>query len=572
MLVRNTGSAALDVTQIARCSSPVTSAEFTWSPAGPFTVAAGGSTTVTVTYTPTGAGADAGCIAFTSNDSADPVVSLDVSGTGQMAAAPKIAVSPTSLSFGNVTLGTSSPKTFTISNTGNATLTGTVARASGTSAEYGISPASVSVAAGASQLVTVTYAPAAAGNDVGSVVVTSNDATSPSLSVGVSGSGVTAPTPAIALAPASLGFGTVIVGDAASLTAQVRNTGTATLNVTAIAPCSGTSATFTWTTAAPFSVAPGQSAPLAVTYRPTAAGTDSGCVAVTSNDPASTTVNLGLSGTGAAQAIPAIALAPSAIDFGTVLVGSTASRTAEVRNTGTGTLNVTRVSLCSGTPSTFAWSPAAPFTVAPGERVTLTATYKPTTAAADAGCLAVESDDPAHARLELAVAGAGAQPPVPSVDVDVDIHELKIPGRFKTEIRPLRPKVVLRNNSAVEGTATATLRGVLDGVTVYDETVPATLPAGAEREFTFSSYVPPVVKSTILWTLTVADQDPDVDEATARTVIAYRPYIASTSAGLTSAEEVAGGCSSGAGGAELATLLGLALLAARRRFAGRSSK
>jgi MYXO-CTERM domain-containing protein len=160
---------------------------------------------------------------------------------------------------------------------------------------------------------------------------------------------------------------------------------------------------------------------------------------------------------------------------------------------------------------------------------------------------------------------------VPSVDADIDIDELKIPGRFKTEIRPLRPKVVLRNNSAVAGTATATLRGVLDGVTVYDETIPVELPAGGAGDFTFSSYVPPVVKSAILWTLTVVDQDPDVDEATARTVIAYRPFVTSSS-GLTSADEVAGGCSSGAGGAELAALLGLALLAARRRFAGRSGK
>jgi hypothetical protein len=575
--VQNTGTAPLNVTSIARCASPATSAEFTWSPAGPFAVAAGGSTTVTVTYAPKDAGADAGCIAFSSDDTAKPTVSVDVSGAGQLTAAPKIAVSPSSLSFGNVTAGASSSKKVTLSNTGNATLTGTVARAAGTSGEYAFSPSTFSIAAGASQIVTVTYAPVDLTTDNGSLVVSSNDSTSPSLSVGLSGSGVAAPTPAIALAPGSLAYGTVTLGGSAALTAQVQNTGTATLNVTAIARCSGTSSEFAWTPLAPLSVAPGQSTTVTVTYRPTTAGTDSGCLALSSNDPASPTVNLGLSATAAEQAIPAIALDPASVEFGTVVVGSTVSRTAQVRNTGNAALNVTAISLCSGTPATFTWSPVTGFSVAAGQSAELTVSYAPTAAATDGGCIAVASNDPAHPRVELSVGGVGVQQPVPSADADIDIIDLKIPGRFKCETRPLKPKAVLKNVSAVSGTASARLEGMLDGVLVYENTASVDLAAGAQQEVVFPSYVPPTTSqgSSVAWTLRIADGDPDVDEAAASTVVAYRAGCAVTTGVLgamnglylDSDEEpsATGGCSSGGGGVGFAALLALGLLVARRR-------
>jgi Abnormal spindle-like microcephaly-assoc'd, ASPM-SPD-2-Hydin len=567
--VQNPGTASLSVTQIARCANPATSAEFTWSPAAPFTVAAGGSTTVTVTYTPTAAGADTGCIAFSSNATGTPVVSLDVSGAGQLPAAPRIAVAPTSLAFGNVTVGSSGAKTFTISNTGNATLTGAVARAFGTSAEYGASPASFSVAAGSSQTVTVTYAPADTSTDSGALAVTSNDTLSPTVQVGVSGAGVAAPTPAIALNPSSLALGTVTPGSSASLTAQVRNPGTASLDVTAIALCAGTSAEFSWAPAAPFSVAPGQSATLTVTYRPTAEGLDSGCLALSSNDPASRTVNLGVSGTGTAQAVATIVVDPGAIDFGTVIVGNTASRTTAVRNTGNATLDVTGISLCSGTPATFAWSPTAPFSVLPGASATLTVTYAPAVVGAESGCLAVASNDGAHPAVQLVLAGTGAPPPVPSADLDIDIVRLDVPKAASPKVTSITPTIDLVNPGAVSGAATARLVGTIDGVTVYDKTIPAELAAGAQGTFSF----PPVVfggdkaRARLLWTATVADQDPDVDEATATTSLS-RGILSAGDYVIDGGSAGSSGCSSAGASAGWLALTAVVLAVLRRRGRG----
>ncbi len=580
--VQNSGTAPLTVTAIALCTSPATSPEFGWSPAAPFTVAAGGSSTLTVTYTPTGAGADSGCLGISSNDAANPVVALSVSGTGQLPAAPRIAVSPTSLSFGNVTVGTSGSQVFTISNGGNAPLAGTIALAAATSPEFTFSPSSFAVAAGGSQDVTVGYAPTAAGTDTGSITVSSNDTASPTVTVALSGTGVTAPTPSIALAPASLSFGTVVLGTSASLMALVQNGGTATLDVTSIALCAGTSSAFSWSPPAPLSVAPGQSAALTVTYTPSSAAVDSGCLAIGSNDPASPTVNLGLGGTGAAQAFPAVALTPASLDFGTVTIGGSASRTAQVQNTGNATLNVLGISLCSGTPAKFTWSPAAPLAVAPGQAATLTVTYQPTDAVADSGCLAIASDDPQNPTVDLAVTGTGS--PVVAAGADIDIDEFEVPRRVDvTRTQSIGLSFEARNRGTVGGTAPATLVGVLGGVEVYRQTIEVTLPAGEDGDFRFPPYaVDPSARGTILWTLTVDDQDPDVDRATATTTLGVTSGVdddvgprGDISVRMTAGSQAASGASSGAGcssgSASALALWALALLAVRRRRSGPGS-
>jgi hypothetical protein len=54
-----------------------TSSEFSWSPTTlPVTIAASGSATLTVTYAPTAAGTDTGCIAVTSDASNGPTTNL----------------------------------------------------------------------------------------------------------------------------------------------------------------------------------------------------------------------------------------------------------------------------------------------------------------------------------------------------------------------------------------------------------------------------------------------------------------------------------------------------------------
>ena len=195
--IQNLGTAALTVSGIASCTG--TSPEFTWAPATPIAVPPGGNRTLSVTYTPTNAGTDTGCLTLASNDPDEASVSLDVSGTGQVQTPeePDINVNPGSLAFGAVTLGGAASRTTTIENLGTADLTiSSIAACAGTSGEFTWSPSSpFTLPSGAKQALTVTYTPLDVGADTGCLAITSNDPDETSVSLGLEGSGMQAPPP-----------------------------------------------------------------------------------------------------------------------------------------------------------------------------------------------------------------------------------------------------------------------------------------------------------------------------------------------------------------------------------------
>ena len=108
---------------------------------------------------------------------------------------------------------------------------------------------------------------------------------------------VVVPAPDINLSPFALNFGAVPAGSSATLNTEIQNLGTVNLNVRLINLCVGTSTEFTWAPVAPFTVAPSMSQTLAVTYAPVDDGIDTGCLAISSNDPDEATRQLGLNNT-----------------------------------------------------------------------------------------------------------------------------------------------------------------------------------------------------------------------------------------------------------------------------------
>ena len=105
----------------------------------------------------------------------------------------------------------------------------------------------------------------------------------------------------INVSPPVLTFGAVPAGGSASLNATIQNLGALDLNVTAINLCAGTSTEFTWAPLAPFTLTPGASQVLAVTYAPVDQGVDTGCLAISSNDPDEATSQLGLDNSAASS-------------------------------------------------------------------------------------------------------------------------------------------------------------------------------------------------------------------------------------------------------------------------------
>jgi hypothetical protein len=270
------------------------------------------------------------------------------------------------------------------------------------------------VAAGGSTTLSLTFAPTAAGAlPTGAcLAITSNDTARPTVNLGLAGTATNTATPAIAFNPTSLNFQTVTVGSSKTLTTQVQNAGTAPLNVTGVSSCPGTPGSITWAPAVPFTVMAGGSATLSVTFAPKASGAlpAGACLALASNDPAKPTVNVGISGTAAGVAGPAITLDPASLDFQTVVIGTPRKLTTRVHNAGDAALDLRSIALCSGTPTLLSWTPAVPASVAPGASLTLSVLYTPAAAGAlPAGsCLAIASNDPANATVQLSVSGSGS--------------------------------------------------------------------------------------------------------------------------------------------------------------------
>ena len=180
--VTNTGTAALEISGITS-SNP----EFTFAPnTFPVSIAVGGNQVFVVTFTPASLGNKTSNLVFTHNAGGSPTTYV-VNGVGADAG-PTFAVSPVSLNFGSAIPGNSANQNVTVNNNGltNALVISSVTVPVG----YSVNPTSANIAAGGSQIFTVTFAPTAGGSYNGNLTFTHNAVGSPSV-VTLSGSGAT---------------------------------------------------------------------------------------------------------------------------------------------------------------------------------------------------------------------------------------------------------------------------------------------------------------------------------------------------------------------------------------------
>jgi hypothetical protein len=207
-----------------------------------------------------------------------------------------ISVSPLSVDFGAVTVGTSAADSVAISNVGSAELTVDSLAMSGSS-EFSLPGAPstpFTVAANTSVNVSVEYAPLNDGLDNGTLAIASDSPGEELISVALSGTGVPVQVNVCVpvIDPASLEFGSVELGNTSSLSTTVTNNGTLECQVEAVVSGSGE---FGLASAAMFSVAPGASVDVSVDYAPADLGDDAGNLSLTFPDRI---INVPLSGSG----------------------------------------------------------------------------------------------------------------------------------------------------------------------------------------------------------------------------------------------------------------------------------
>jgi len=154
----------------------------------PLTLIPGQSFTFGVVFAPNSAGNVTGSISVVSNASNSPLaISLGGSGT----AAGQLVMTPTTLDFGSIVVGTSTSLTGTLSATGSSV---TVSSATSNSSEFTLSGLSfpVTLAAGQSASFSFTFRPQASGLDTASISFISNASNSPTVA-SMTGSGALSP-------------------------------------------------------------------------------------------------------------------------------------------------------------------------------------------------------------------------------------------------------------------------------------------------------------------------------------------------------------------------------------------
>lgn len=212
------------------------------------------------------------------------------SGSGPTVSA---TMSPNSLSFGSATVGSSSTKTVTITNTGSANLVITAINITGSAFSVPGVSLPLTVAAGASYTANVVFTPQSVGSVTGSASVVSNLPSSPTV-VALAGTGVSTPIGTLNVSPVSVAFGNVNVGSTASNNLTLSNSGTADVSVQSI---NVTGLGFSISAATPFTVTAGKSTSVAVTFTPQTAGTANGSATFVS-DAGNSPATVPLTGTG----------------------------------------------------------------------------------------------------------------------------------------------------------------------------------------------------------------------------------------------------------------------------------
>jgi hypothetical protein len=339
--------------------------------------------------------------------------------------APDIAVTPGSHDYGDVVINSSASQTFEVRNEGTVDLTvNNVSLEGDNAAEFNIDNGGGSFTLGPNEnrQVTVSFNPLTTGAKSSILRFDSNDPNENPFDVPLSGNAVPAPVPNITVSPGSYDYGNVFTGNSASQIFSIQNTGSATLEVSA-SSLSGTDASEFGISGSsgPFSIAPGGSQAVEITFNPTTAGVKNATWRILSNDPESGTFDVPLSGTGLVPT-PDIAIDPASHDFGTVVLLSSISQEFTLSNEGAANLQVSTITLEGGDAAEFNIDNGGTggFTLLPGETHLITVSFLPVTAGSKSTILRISSDDPDENPLDVPLSGTAVETLPPSTTVNFE--------------------------------------------------------------------------------------------------------------------------------------------------------
>jgi hypothetical protein len=451
-------------TSISLSKEKVTGAGFRVSGLNlPLTLAAGRSVTFNVTFAPHSKGTVAGAIAFTSNAALDPTLNVPLSGTGVTPGS--LTAAPSSIGFGNVAIGTNQSTSETLTNSGLSSISISRATASGSGFSLSGLTLPLTLSPGQSKAFTVAFAPQSGGLVSGSITIASNGS-NPTLSISLSGTGVSAGT--MAANPVSLSFGTVQVGSSNSLSERLTNSGSSSVT---ISQANLTGSAFAVSgLSLPLTLNAGQSTTFSVSFAPGSSGTLTGNLAIASS-ASNPTLNIGLSGTAVASG--ALSANPASVSFGSVQTGSSKTVSARLTNSGATLVTISQVGASGTGYSVSGITP--PITLSAGQSYTFSITFAPKTSGSASGSLSVTSNA-SNPALSILLSGTGTTPGLLAVTPSTINFGNVVVGTSQSQTATV---------SASTGSVTVSSAGVSGSeFSVSGLSFPFTLAAGNTASFT----------------------------------------------------------------------------------------
>ena len=353
------------------------------------------------TTTPPPFNTDAGTLIIESDALTSPsIINLTGQATPIFVATPtntapliSYTASQSSLTFATTPVGNiSAPQTVVLSNTGTSIIHITSLQ---TTPDFTATSNCATLIPAASCSITVTFTPATTGTRISALEISSDSSTALEF---ISLIGAASPS-TLNLSPTFLDFGTVPVGNSATLPIQITNNGTD--------PASFNSLTVTGDyTVAPgtcpsngSTLAPAASCALQLTFTPAQTGSRTGTLSISSSASALPLV-ASLTGIGSQ---PHLQITPNSLSFGNIALGSSASLTLTLANTGNAPVNNISLSLTGDYAVT---SPCAVTTLASGTSCSVIVAFTPTAVGTRTGILTVSSSD-ANSPANIPLTGTG---------------------------------------------------------------------------------------------------------------------------------------------------------------------
>lgn len=215
--------------------------------------------------------------------------------------------------------------------------------------------------------------------------------------------------PVISLSATSFNFNSVAIGQSATQTLHITDTGDAPLTIQSVTLKSSQFALSG--PSAPRTILPNQKVDYTLIFQPSLAGSATASIQITSN-ASSAPASVSLAGVGE-KSFAAVQVTPASISFGNLNVQTTATQNVTLKNTGDVTITISGIAV-SG--AGFGYSSLAPgSSLAPNQSVTFQIWFRPQAGGSASGHISILSSNlSTPATISVSGAGVSSTPNSPS--------------------------------------------------------------------------------------------------------------------------------------------------------------